>query len=920
MEKKKFANLISLENGWHPHEMMKNGKPRPSAVRDFPRGIVPIHLKKVDGLDFQGESSDEMSQLRMSPTRKQDNGKCIKDKFQKEEQQVTMVSSTLLTDSTSAIEKDERETKPSVSNDLQVEKGEDASISKRKVAKDVSTEGASSQSEMVVEDVEVTAAVEKISIDQETNAVLSELQNAQQPEVETEAMDVEHKEHRVQEEKVKNVSEQSKQTLPVKRKSGIRDMPEKPGSKQENLIALSQTKNKDVKEEKPQKVIEKKKYGQPLRRKSGIRDMPGPLSEAKNKKLQDEVRAEHIAEDLEIKTTPSKVAEGSQEGSKPDSAVKKKKRPLEEPDSSEKVKKMRQPNEVQTPLKAKEKEPKPKTQRQVATPKPAKKVSTPGESPKRVRRSAKKPATPATAIIHDAKDARKLILESLRLYDAARRKFVQDEEIHGKQTRGSRADLQAASLLKDHNVCRINEKRHGPLPGVYVGDIFLFRTELSFARVHGPIQGGIEYLTTKDSEFNAPVAISIISNVGQDDEDNGEELIYTGQGGRSADNKQIAHQKLERGNLAMDGSRKFKVPVRVLRGIKDAFSPTGKIYVYDGLYNVEETYTEKGSGGFDEFKFKLLRMPDQAELGSNTLKVAADLKSQALSSRKHLTVVDISKGIENQAICVENRVDDNGMTETEFMYSTELIFPDDLQDLEPRRGCKCNGACSPSNNCSCFTKNGDEFPYLNGGALVRQKDFIFECGKYCSCSSSCRNRAPEKGSKFRLEVFKTMNKGWGVRALDIIPAGSFITEFIGKVIIEEQRALECPDRKHMLFSKWLPEGTPRWGDITNIISEISSSAIRPDAGKPDLVIDASHMGNVSRFINHSCSPNLFFQKVLSEHENVRYPHFKLFAIDNIPPLTELTFDYGCPPPEEQERLEEIECLCEGLDCRGKLYV
>ena len=59
-----------------------------------------------------------------------------------------------------------------------------------------------------------------------------------------------------------------------------------------------------------------------------------------------------------------------------------------------------------------------------------------------------------------------------------------------------------------------------------------------------------------------------------------------------------------------------------------------------------------------------------------------------------------------------------------------------------------------------------------------------------------------------------------------------------------------------------------------------------------LCIDAKHYGNIGRFLNHSCAPNCIKQAVFSELQDVRHPHMAFFAIDDIPPLTEFTYDYN----------------------------
>lgn len=50
-------------------------------------------------------------------------------------------------------------------------------------------------------------------------------------------------------------------------------------------------------------------------------------------------------------------------------------------------------------------------------------------------------------------------------------------------------------------------------------------------------------------------------------------------------------------------------------------------------------------------------------------------------------------------------------------------------------------------------------------------------------------------------------------------------------------------------------------------------------------------GNIARFLNHSCQPNLFVQYILSIYHNVKLARVVIIANENIPPLKELTYDY-----------------------------
>ncbi|CAG2123215.1 unnamed protein product, partial [Medioppia subpectinata] len=56
-------------------------------------------------------------------------------------------------------------------------------------------------------------------------------------------------------------------------------------------------------------------------------------------------------------------------------------------------------------------------------------------------------------------------------------------------------------------------------------------------------------------------------------------------------------------------------------------------------------------------------------------------------------------------------------------------------------------------------------------------------------------------------------------------------------------------------------------------------------------LDATHCGNVSHFVNHSCDPNLDTRVVWINNLDPYMPHIALFAIRNIRVNEELTFDY-----------------------------
>lgn len=59
---------------------------------------------------------------------------------------------------------------------------------------------------------------------------------------------------------------------------------------------------------------------------------------------------------------------------------------------------------------------------------------------------------------------------------------------------------------------------------------------------------------------------------------------------------------------------------------------------------------------------------------------------------------------------------------------------------------------------------------------------IYECNKRCKCCAEmCTNRLVQHGLQVRLQLFKTQNKGWGIRCLDDVAKGSFVCIYAGEM-------------------------------------------------------------------------------------------------------------------------------------------
>lgn len=183
------------------------------------------------------------------------------------------------------------------------------------------------------------------------------------------------------------------------------------------------------------------------------------------------------------------------------------------------------------------------------------------------------------------------------------------------------------------------ERIFGHIPDYPVGSGFDSRAELSQAGLHKPLIAGI-------SGSGREGADSIVLSGGyEDDEDFGDEIIYTGHGGRDQDTgQQIANQTLTRGNLALAYNKLHGLPVRVIRGANHVspFSPPVG-YRYDGLYVVEDYWREKGRSGFDVWRFRLVRLREDFRSGQG---IGEEQAIYSAAARQETTILRVVRDTE----------------------------------------------------------------------------------------------------------------------------------------------------------------------------------------------------------------------------------------------------------------------------------
>jgi putative restriction endonuclease len=146
-------------------------------------------------------------------------------------------------------------------------------------------------------------------------------------------------------------------------------------------------------------------------------------------------------------------------------------------------------------------------------------------------------------------------------------------------------------------------RQFGEIEGYPEGSSFESREALNKAGVHRPTMGGISGAADEGGD-------SIVLSGGyEDDIDYGDEIVYTGHGGRDPNTGlQVADQEFARGNAGLARNKTSGLPIRVIRGsqLESPFAPESG-YRYDGLYNVESFWEETGKSGFKVWRFRLVK-------------------------------------------------------------------------------------------------------------------------------------------------------------------------------------------------------------------------------------------------------------------------------------------------------------------------
>ena len=211
---------------------------------------------------------------------------------------------------------------------------------------------------------------------------------------------------------------------------------------------------------------------------------------------------------------------------------------------------------------------------------------------------------------------------------------------------------------------------------------------------------------------------------------------------------------------------------------------------------------------------------------------------QILLDAWEFAIYQVTAGKEGY-VYVENNVDES-QPPFNFRYITERIHSENVPPRMLRAGmevCNCSENCLTNGSQCCCTADLTVMPgyFRNGRIKGNRRIPIVECCTSCACGPQCSNRVVQRGRWVPLCIFRTENRGWGVKSVVHIPRGTFLTTYVGEVISDDEAEERGRDNSS--------QGLTYLFDLDYC----------KDLGTSVFTVDATYCGNVARFFNHSVS-------------------------------------------------------------------
>jgi len=366
----------------------------------------------------------------------------------------------------------------------------------------------------------------------------------------------------------------------------------------------------------------------------------------------------------------------------------------------------------------------------------------------------------------------------------------------------------------------------------------------------------------------------------------------------------------------------------------------------------------------DELEIFLEKCNTKLEIDYFTFDPWVNVRDKFVVGPVKAEVADITGGKEPNPIPAVNTFDTSTPWHTD--YCGELLPQGTVsipRDKEFLVGCTCTNNCTDKKTCACAQLTikataidvGEQLVLHDAGYVQRRlKDVlitgVYECNSQCACSSTCHNRVAQLPIKVQLQVFKTEKRGWGVRSLHDIPQGTFVCKYVGKLYntddanVEGQKhgddyfceldLIELVEKEKDGYESDVtdieaeddnkPQDTSvdQKSEIKETTDEIPTKKIRSirsfyEGGNSEtFIVDAMTTGNVGRYLNHSCDPNVFVQNIFHDSHDLRFPTIAFFTCKFVKAGDELCWNYSYEVDSVPGR--RIDCHCGADICKQRL--
>jgi [histone H3]-lysine4 N-trimethyltransferase SETD1 len=247
-----------------------------------------------------------------------------------------------------------------------------------------------------------------------------------------------------------------------------------------------------------------------------------------------------------------------------------------------------------------------------------------------------------------------------------------------------------------------------------------------------------------------------------------------------------------------------------------------------------------------------------------------------------------------------------------FVYGSDAadapLLAERIRDLQRKRAA-AKAEQASQNSTGCARTEGIQAVATSGGsgritrALVRSAD---DDGGETSAASKRGGEEKAKTDKNithakyrqmkatpieqRLVARRSHIHGWGLFTKIDIPKYSPVVEYMGEVV--RQRVADKREKGYELSG------------------EGSCYMFRLDMQR---IVDATKIGSMARFMNHSCQPNAYAKIMSVETDAGQERKIVVFALRDIATGEEITYDYKFPVEDGSLR-----CTCGAPNCIGRL--